>query len=82
MTYGSSQARDGIRAAAASYAYAYATATPDLSCICELRRTLWQGQVLNPLDRIEVAFSQTLCQVGNLLSNSRTSQMRFLLLRG
>ena len=29
--------------------YAIATATPDLSCICDLCRSLWQCQMVNPL---------------------------------
>ena len=30
-------------------AYPTATATPDLSCVCSLRHSLWQHQILNPL---------------------------------
>ena len=30
-------------------AYATATAMPDLSCICKLRCSSWQLQILNPL---------------------------------
>ena len=43
--YGSSQAAVG----AAAMAYTTATATPDLSCICDLYCSLWQGQIFNPL---------------------------------
>ena len=41
--YGSSQARGQIGAAAASLG------TPDLSCICDLRCSSQQYQILNPL---------------------------------
>ena len=30
--------------------YTTVTATPDLSCICNLRHSLWQRQILNPLN--------------------------------
>ena len=30
-------------------AYTTATATPDPSSICDLRHSLWQRQILNPL---------------------------------
>ena len=42
-----SQARS--RMAAADGAYATATATLYLSCICYLRCSLWQCQILNPM---------------------------------
>ena len=32
-------------------AYATATVTQDLSCICDLHCSLWQCQILNPLNR-------------------------------
>ena len=47
VAHGSSQARDQIRAAAATYATA--TATLDLSHVCDLCHSLWQCQILNPL---------------------------------
>ena len=31
--------------------YTTATATPDLSCICDLRSSLWQRWILNPLSK-------------------------------
>ena len=46
-TRGSSQARGPIRAAAA--AYSTDRATLDLRSICDLRHSLWQCQILNPL---------------------------------
>ena len=49
-TYGSSQAR-GITGAAAS-TYTTATATPDLRHICDLRYSLKQYRILNPLSKI------------------------------
>ena len=33
-------------------AYATATAVPDLSCICDLHRSLRQCQILNPLIKV------------------------------
>ena len=47
VAYGSSQARNGIRSAAA--AYPTATATLYLSHICKLRHSLWQRWILNSL---------------------------------
>ena len=49
MTYGSSQAKGWIRAAAV--AYATAMTTPDLSHIFNLLSSLWQHQTLNPLSQ-------------------------------
>ena len=46
MAYGISQARDGIRAAAA--ACTTAMATQDLSHICDLHYSSWQHGILNP----------------------------------
>ena len=46
--YGNSWARGLIGAAAG--AYAAGTATLDLSCICDLLRSLWKCQILNPLN--------------------------------
>ena len=31
--------------------YSKATATPDLSCICDLGHSLWQGQIPNSLSK-------------------------------
>ena len=45
--YGSSQAKGGIRAAAAAYATAMATLDP--SCIFDLHCSLWQRRLLKPL---------------------------------
>ena len=47
VAYGSSQARGRIRAAAG--AYTTATATPDPRYICDLRYSLQQCWILNPL---------------------------------
>ena len=50
--YGSFQARGRMGAAAtAAYATAYATATAtrDPGCVCNLCRSLQQGQSLNPM---------------------------------
>ena len=41
-------------------AYATAMTTPDLSHICELHHSLWQHQVLNPLNPLREAREQTL----------------------
>ena len=55
--YGSSQARDQIRAIAP--AYTKATATPDLSLICNLHHSSWPCRIFNPLSeaKIEPALS-------------------------
>ena len=47
--YGSSQTRGWIGAAVAGCTTA--TATLDPSCICNLYRSLWQLQILNPLSK-------------------------------
>ena len=48
VTYGSSQARGGIRAAAAGLHHS-PTATRDPSHICKLYHSSWQCQIFNPL---------------------------------
>ena len=45
--YGRAQAR--VELELQLPAYAIATPTPDLSCICDLRQSLWQYWILNPL---------------------------------
>ena len=56
MTHGNSQARGPIRTTAAPHTTA--TATPDPSHICNLHRSSWQHQILNPLRAgIELASS-------------------------
>ena len=47
--YGNSQAKGWI--GAATEAYATAMATPDSRHIFDLRHTLWQCQVFNPMSR-------------------------------
>ena len=47
-SYESSQATGQIGASAASLHHT-AMATPDPSCLCDLHRSLWQRQILNPL---------------------------------
>ena len=47
MAYGGSKARGEIRAAAAGLTTV--TAMPDLSCVCDLHHSTWQGRILNPL---------------------------------
>ena len=81
VTYGSSQARSQIGAAAEPYATAIATATLNLSSICELHHSLWQHWILNPLRRgMEHTSSLTLCWVLNLLSHSGNSYTIFFFL--
>ena len=72
--YGSSQARGQIRAAAETYTTA--TATQDPSCICDLHHSLWQYQILNPLNeaRDRTASSWRLHGVLNPLSHNENSQ--------
>ena len=41
--------RLGVKSELQLLAYAATTATPELSCICEVQCSLWQGQILNPL---------------------------------
>ena len=48
VAYGSSQARSRIGAAAV--VYTTGEAIPDPSRICNLRRSLWKGWILNPLN--------------------------------
>ena len=54
VTYGSSQARGRIGAAAV--ACATATPMPDLSCICDLCWSLWQCWILNTLSEARDIF--------------------------
>ena len=54
-------------------AYATATATQNPSCICDLRCSLWQHRILNPLPEMESVSSQTLCWVLNPLSPNGNS---------
>ena len=56
-------------------AYTTAAATPDLSRICDLRRTLWQCQILNPLSkaRDQTHILMDTSQVLDLLSHEGKS---------
>ena len=56
-------------------AYATATATPDLSCIFDLHRSLWQHWILNPLikARDQTHILMDTSQVLNLLSHNGNS---------
>ena len=75
VVHGSSQARGWIRVAAEAYVTAMATSDP--SCICKLQfaaaysnaksLTHWMKLVIKP------SFSQTLCQVLNLLNHNGNS---------
>ena len=67
VAYGVSQARG--QTATAAGAYTTAIATHDLSHICDLHCSLWQRQILNPLD--EATSSQY--QVLTLLSHNGNS---------
>ena len=49
MAHGSSWARG--ESELQLLAYTAATAKPDLSCICDLRHSLWQCWILNPLSK-------------------------------
>ena len=49
MAFGDSQARGLIKGKL--LAYAPATATPDLSCVCDLRHSSQQRQILSPLNK-------------------------------
>ena len=72
VAYGISQARDQIGAAAV--AYTTVKATPDLSCICDLCRSLQQCQILDPLSVArDWTPSQGQCWVLNLLSHNGKS---------
>ena len=51
VAYGSSQARDQIRAAVEAYTTAITMAMRDPSCICNLFCSLWQHRILNPLSK-------------------------------
>ena len=70
----SSQARGQIRAAAETYTTA--TAMQDPSRICDLHHSLWQYQILNPLNeaRDRTASSWRLHGVLNPLSHNENSQ--------
>ena len=56
-------------------AYATTTTMPDLSHICNLHCSLWQGQIFNPLSetRDQTHILTDASQVGNLLSQNKIS---------
>ena len=62
-------------------AYPTATAMPDPSHICDLRCSLWQCHILNPLSeaRDQTCIYVDTSQVPNLLSHKRNSQGKYLL---
>ena len=43
--------KPGVESKLHLLAYTTATAMQDLSCICELHHSSWQGQILNPLSK-------------------------------
>ena len=67
--------RLGVELALQLPACTTATATPDPNCICDLCRSLWQCQILNPLSeaRDQTASSRTLGCVLNPLSHNGSS---------
>ena len=67
--------RIGVKAELQLQAYATATAAQDLSHICDLHHSLWQYQILNPLneDMDKPASSESQCWVLNLLSCNKDS---------
>ena len=71
LSYGSSQARSWIRAAAAGLHHSQAM--PDLSHICNLHHTLWQHQTWSHWVRPEIE----LCQILNPLSHNGNSSRFF-----
>ena len=54
-------------------AYTTATATWDPSCICDLGRSLWQRQILNPLSEARTHILMDINQVLNLQSHNGNS---------
>ena len=71
--------RLGVELALQLPACTTATATPDPNCICDLCRSLWQCQILNPLSeaRDQTASSRTLGCVLNPLSHNGNSCFYF-----
>ena len=63
-------------------AYVKATATPDLSCIFNLQRSLWQYQILNSLSeaRDQTYILMDTSQVLNPLSHHGNSHISFFLI--
>ena len=78
LAYGSSQTRGQSGAAAAGLNTA--TAMQDLSLICDLHRSLWQHQILNPLSeaRDQTHNFMDASQVCNLLSHNGNSLNKYL----
>ena len=67
--------RLGVKSEPRLLAYATAMAIPDLSCICDLRCSLWQCWILNPLSKARdqtIIFTDT-SQVLNSLSHKENS---------
>ena len=57
---------------------AYTTATPDLGCICDLYRSLWQCRIVNP---VTGARDQTCIFIDTILGSKPTEpQERIFLL--
>ena len=73
--YGSSQ--QGVKSELQLPAYTTATATPDLSCVCDLQRSLGQRWILNPLSeaRDQTPILMDTSWVLNLLSRNGNSQI-------
>ena len=76
-----SAAGEGLNQRCSCPCMATAPATLDASCICDLRHSLWQCRILNPLiearDPTQVLTDTN--QVLNLLSHNRNSQKSFLM---
>ena len=72
--------RLGVESELQVLAYATATATQDPRCICNLRCSLWQYQILNPLNKVRdrTHILMDISQVLNLLSHNGNSQDKFL----
>ena len=66
MAYRSSQARDRIRAVAASLHHSHST--PDLSHVCDLHHSSWQHQILNPLSKARDCTESSWILVGFIIT--------------